>query len=93
MSGGVEGLSSDAVSLLVDEVTTRVEVPARQGASPLARLRVLLAALGGVVTVLAVALVRVTLRLRHYRLRTEAPLSPPAPARPVVMPGVARKVT
>lgn len=92
ISGGVEGLSSDAVSLLVDEVTTRVEAPVRRGASPLARLRVLLAVLGVVVTALAVALVLVTLRLRHYRARGEVPPAQPVPSRPVLTPGATRKV-
>ncbi|MBZ4419532.1 flagellar M-ring protein FliF [Myxococcus sp. RHSTA-1-4] len=92
IAGGVEGLSPDAVSLLVDEVSSRVEVPVGAGVSPLTRLRALLAALGVVVTGLAVALVLVTLRMRHYRERASAPPAPPVPARPVVNPGAARKV-
>lgn len=90
IAGGVEGLSPDSVSLLVDEVSTRVEVPAGGGMSLLTRLRALLAVLGGVVTGLAVALVLVTLRMRHYR--ASVPAAPPVPARPVVTPGPARKV-
>ncbi|AKQ64352.1 Type III secretion bridge between inner and outermembrane lipoprotein [Myxococcus hansupus] len=89
LAGGVEGLAPDAVSLLVDEVSTRVEVPAGSGVSPLTRLRALLAVLGLMVTGLAVVLVLVTLRMRHYRDRTVAPA---APARPVLSPGPARKV-
>ncbi|MFP2929047.1 flagellar M-ring protein FliF [Pyxidicoccus sp. 3LG] len=92
LAGGVEGLSPDSVSLLVDEVSTRVEVPAGAGVSPLTRLRVLLAVLGVMVTGLAVALVLVTLRMRHFRDKTLAASSPPAPARPVLTPGAARKV-
>jgi type III secretion protein J len=82
LAGGVEGLSPEAVSLVVDEVSTRVEVPVGRGLSPLARLRVLLAVLGVVVTGLAVALVLVTLRMRHYRAAVAS--APVVPARPVV---------
>lgn len=71
IAGGVEGLSADGVSLMVDEVSTRVEAPAAQGAVPL-RLRGLLGVLGVCVTGLSVALVLVTLRLRQERLRAEA---------------------
>ncbi|WP_426754127.1 flagellar M-ring protein FliF [Myxococcus sp. Y35] len=92
LAGGVEGLSPESVSLLVDEVSTRVEVPASGGPSPLTRLRVLLAVLGLMVTGLAVALVLVTLRMRHYRDRAPAPAAPAGPARPVLSPGPARKV-
>jgi type III secretion protein J len=92
IAGGVEGLSPDAVSLLVDEVSSRVEVSPGARVSPLTRLRALLAALGMGVTALAVALVLVTLRMRHYRERASVPPAPPVPARPVVTPGSARKV-
>jgi type III secretion protein J len=92
IAGGVEGLSPESVSLLVDEVSTRVEIPAGGGVSLLTRLRALLAVLGVVVTGLAVALVLVTLRMRHYRDRASAPATPPTPARPVLTPGAARKV-
>ncbi|QSQ23991.1 flagellar M-ring protein FliF [Pyxidicoccus parkwayensis] len=91
IAGGVEGLSPDAVSLLVDEVSTRVEIPEGGGVSLLTRLRALLAVLGVVVTGLAVALVLVTLRMRHYRDRASAAAPPPTPARPVLTPGAARK--
>ncbi|QDF07078.1 flagellar M-ring protein FliF [Myxococcus xanthus] len=92
LAGGVEGLSPEAVSLLVDEVSTRVEAPTVVGVSPLTRLRALLAVLGLMVTGLSVALVLVTLRMRHYRDRTPTPSAPPGPARPVLSPGPARKV-
>ncbi|MDY7228611.1 flagellar M-ring protein FliF [Hyalangium rubrum] len=91
IAGGVEGLSPEAVALLVDEATTRVEVSAPRE-SPLMRLRVLLAVMGVLVTGLAVALVFVALRLRHYQaLATTPPATPPVPARPVVA-NAARKV-
>lgn len=92
IAGGVEGLSLDAVSLMVDEVSTRVVAPTPAG-SPLTRLRVLLAVLALFVTGLSVGLILMTLRLRHYRAVAETkPAAPPAPTRPVVTPGPARKV-
>lgn len=91
IAGGVEGLSPEAVSLLVDEAVTRVEVTA-PGSSPLLRLRVLLAVMGVVLTGLAVALVFVAMRLRHYQAEAvAAPVVPPVPARPVVTANAARK--
>jgi type III secretion protein J len=85
IAGGVEGLSPETVSLLVDEATTRVEVSAPRG-SPLMLLRMMLAVMGVLLTALAVALVFAALRLRHYQaaLSTVPPAAPPAPARPVV---------
>ena len=92
LAGGVEGLSAEGVSLMVDEVSTRVVAPV-PGSSPLTRLRVLLAVLSLVITGLSLGLCWMTLRLRHLRARVEAkPAAPPAPSRPVVAPGAARKV-
>ncbi len=92
IAGGVEGLSPEAVSLLVDEAVTRVEVTA-PGSSPLLRLRVLLAVMGVVLTGLAVALVFVAMRLRHYQSEAAMPpAAPPVPARPVVAANASRKV-
>lgn len=91
IAGGVEGLSPEAVSLLVDEASTRVEVSV-PAVSPLMRLRVLLVVMGLLVTGLAAALVFVALRLRHYQtLATTPPVAPPVPARPVVTANAARK--
>ena len=58
------------------------------------RKRVKLKKLLGIRARLALlGLILVTLRLRHYRARVEAKsTAPPAPARPVVTPGAARKV-
>jgi type III secretion protein J len=93
IAGGVEGLAADSVSLLVDEVHLEARQVPVPGSSPLTRLRVLLAVLGLVVTGLAVALVLVTLRMRHYRTLSETPpAAPPVPARPVVTPSAARRV-
>jgi type III secretion protein J len=92
IAGGVEGLSPEAVSLLVDEATTRVEVTDTRS-SPLMRLRVLLAVMGVVLTGLAGALVFVALRLRSSQVQAAPqPVAPPVPARPVVAANVARKV-
>ncbi len=92
IAGGVEGLAPEAVSLLVDEATTRVEVSGPRP-PPVTRLRVLLAVLGVVVTGLAGALVFVALRLRHSQaLAARMPAASPVPTRPVVAPGAARKV-
>lgn len=93
LAGGVEGLSPESVSLLVDEVAVRVEVAPVSGLSSLSRLRWLLAVLGVLVTGLSGALVWVTLRMRHYRERSVVPPpAPPVPARPVLSPGATRKV-
>lgn len=92
IAGGVEGLSPEAVALMVDEAATRVEVAA-PGSSPLLRLRVLLAVMGVVVTGLAVALVFLAMRLRAYQAEAEVPpAAPPVPARPVVAANAARRV-
>jgi type III secretion protein J len=92
IAGGVEGLSAESVSLMVDEVSTRVVAPT-PATSPLTRLRVLLTVMALFVTGLSVGLILMTLRLRHYRAMAEArPTTPSAPARPVVTPGPARKV-
>lgn len=92
IAGGVEGLSPEAVALMVDEAATRVEVAA-PGSSPLMRLRVLLVVMGVVLTALAVTLVFLALRLRHYQSEAVAlPSAPPVPARPVVAANAARRV-
>jgi type III secretion protein J len=92
IAGGVEGLSPEAVALMVDEAATRVEVAA-PGSSPLLRLRVLLAVMGVVVTGLAVTLVFLAMRLRASQAEAEAlPAAPPVPARPVVAANAARRV-
>jgi type III secretion protein J len=92
IAGGVEGLSPEAVALMVDEAATRVEVAA-PGSSPLLRLRVLLVVMGVVVTGLAVTLVFLAMRLRASQAEAEAPpAAPPVPARPVVAANAARRV-
>ncbi|MFB1481292.1 flagellar M-ring protein FliF [Corallococcus sp. RDP092CA] len=96
IAGGVEGLSPEAVSLLVDEVTTHVEAPSPKGGPVPLRLRVVLALLGVLVTGLSGALIWTTLRWRHFQgLAQEPPAAPPVPptpARPVVTPGSTRKL-
>ncbi|MBF5044368.1 flagellar M-ring protein FliF [Aggregicoccus sp. 17bor-14] len=84
VAGGVEGLPVEGVSLMVDEVSTRVVPPAAREASPL-RLRLLLAALAVAVSGLSVALVLLALRLRSLRGHAAGPVAAaPVPARPVV---------
>ncbi|WP_225410835.1 flagellar M-ring protein FliF [Stigmatella hybrida] len=91
IAGGVEGLSPEAVSLLVDEASTRVELAPVSSPRPL-RFRVVLGGLGAMVTVLAAALVFLTLRLRASQSRTKAAAAvPPAPTRPVVAANAGRK--
>ncbi|SET26612.1 flagellar M-ring protein FliF [Stigmatella erecta] len=92
IAGGVEGLSPEAVSLLVDEASTRGELAPVSSPRPL-RFRVLLGGLGAMVTVLAAAVVFLTLRLRASQPRTKAAAAvPPGPARPVVTANAGRKV-
>ncbi len=92
VAGGVEGLPLEGVSLLVDEISTRVATPASQGPVHL-RLRFLLAGLAVVVSGLAVALALLALRLRHARAAVGRPPAPSSnPARPVVTASGARKV-
>ena len=75
VAGGVEGLPLEAVSLMVDEVSTRVAAPAPPAPVHL-RLRLLLAGLGAAVTGLAVALALLAMRLRHARAQVERSLAP-----------------
>ena len=91
VAGGVEGLAPDAVSLMVDEASTRVSAPA-PGPSPLTRLRVLLAVLSLAVTGLSVGLILLVLRLRGARAEAARAVVAATPARPVVAAGAARKV-
>jgi type III secretion protein J len=83
IAGSVEGLTPDAVTLVVNEVTTQVHSPLHTS-SPAVRLRVLVMVLGGTLSVLAALLVFLTLRLRHYRARAATPATPVTPAKPVV---------
>jgi type III secretion protein J len=92
VAGGVEGLSVEGVSLMVDEVPTRVAPPSSRVPVHL-RLRILLAGLAVAVSGLAVALVLLSVRLRHARAQVERPPSPvPSPARPMVTASGSRKV-
>lgn len=88
IAGGVEGLSPDSVAMILDEVETSV-APATVVAAPLRRMRLLLAAMGGVVSLLGVALALLALRARGQRQQKVA--APAPPARPTVA-TAARKV-
>jgi type III secretion protein J len=89
VAGSVEGLSPEQVVLVINEVSTQVGPPVHT-ASPLRRLRVLVMVLGGSLSVLAILMVVLTVRLRHYRT---APVKPAtaATARPIVGATTARK--
>ncbi len=92
VAGSVEGLSPDAVTLVVDEVSSQVS-PQRPGPSQVDRLRALALGLAGTVSLLAMLMVLLTLRLRHYRRALEKARSvAPPPAKPQVSPSATRKV-
>lgn len=86
VAGGVDGLSPESVALVIDEVGTAV-TPAPAAAAPLRRLRVLVAILGGGVSLLVVALAGVAMWAHQGARR---PKAVPAP-KPVVATS-ARKV-
>jgi type III secretion protein J len=93
VAGSVEGLSPEAVTLVVNEVSTLVSPPPVDP-SPLVRLRALAIALAGAVSLLALLMVLLTLRLRHYRRALEKVLSAPILSpKPVVSPAATRKPT
>lgn len=78
IAGSVEGLTPEAVTLVIDEVTSTVVVsPSRtEGASQMTRLRVLVATFGGAVVLLAAISIALAWRLRR----------PPVPARAAAAP-------
>lgn len=90
VAGSVEGLSPDNVALVVNEVVSTVPAPV-QGLSPTKRLRYLVIALGAGVTILAILLVFVGVRMRAAHSNPVQPQAPAAPARPVVNASNARK--
>lgn len=83
IAGSVEGLSADSVTLVINEVATQVRPPPKV-ASPAQRLRVLVVCLGGAVSVLAIVMVLLTLRIRHWRAQAAKPKAAIAPPKPVV---------
>lgn len=90
IAGSVEGLSPEAVTLVVNEVATSVASP-EPHLSHQGRLRILVLGLGVTTSVLALGVLGLTIRMRQYRAR--AAIKPAAPpTKPVVAPGVARKV-
>jgi type III secretion protein J len=90
IAGGVEGLSPEAVTLVIAEISTQVPPPPKMP-SPAQRLRVLVVALGVAVSVLAVVMVVLTLRLRQLRVREARPRAPPTPAKPLLAAPAAKK--
>ncbi len=91
VAGSVEGLSPENVTLVVNEVATSVVSPPPQ-TSREGRLRILAFGLGVATSVLALAVLLLTIRMRQYRARAQAPKPAAPPSKPVVAPGVARKV-
>ncbi|HEX4620577.1 MAG TPA: flagellar M-ring protein FliF [Myxococcaceae bacterium] len=89
VAGSVEGLSPDSVVLVINEVSTQVAPPVH-AVSPLRRLRALVMVLGAALSVLAILMVVLTARLRHFRTAAARP-APAAPPRPIVNPSPARK--
>ena len=88
VAGSVEGLRPEDVSLVVNEVVSTVARPA-PGTSPADRLRYLVMGLAILVSLLALGLVYLALRLRTARATAAAAATPAAPAqpsRPVVNP-------
>lgn len=85
VSGSVEGLSPDNVTLVVNEVVSSVPVP-EQGTTATQRLRWLVMGMGALVSLLAIVLVFAAMRMRALAARPviTAPATPAAPARPVI---------
>jgi type III secretion protein J len=80
VAGSVEGLSSDSVTLVVNEVSTQVSAPVRS-VPPVQRLRVLVMVLGTALSAVAVVMVILTLRVRRLKAQrvSSKPASQPKP--------------
>ncbi|MGQ0508695.1 MAG: type III secretion system inner membrane ring lipoprotein SctJ [Myxococcaceae bacterium] len=89
IAGSVEGLNSDSVTLVVNEVSTQVSAP-DPAPSPVPRLRALLLGLAGVLVILAVAVVVLMFRLRKQRQLAEAARR--TPPKIVITPNAAKRV-
>ncbi|MBX5481619.1 MAG: flagellar M-ring protein FliF [Myxococcaceae bacterium] len=85
VAGSVEGLAPEDVTLVVNEVVSTVAAP-EPGISPVQRMRWLVAGMGALVSILAVLLVFLAVRLRGLRTRpvVTAPAAPAAPPKPVI---------
>lgn len=92
VAGSVEGLNVEDVTLVVNEVVTQVPRP-EEGATPAQRLRWLVVGMGAAVSVLALLVVFLSLRIRTLRVAAQAPrpATTPAPAKPIVNAPSARK--
>lgn len=91
VSGSVEGLNPEDVSLVVNEVVSQVQKPV-PGMSVAQKLRWLVVGLGVLVSTLALLVVFLSLRMRALRAAAdEAKAAPAAPSRPVVNAASARK--
>lgn len=84
VAGSVEGLTPGDVTLVVNEVVSTVPAPPR-GTSPVQRMRWLVVGMSVLVSLLAVLLVFVAVRMRALRAKAvTAAATPPAPAKPVI---------
>ncbi len=97
VAGSVEGLRAEDVSIVVNEVVSSVARPA-PGASPVAKMRYLVIGLGVLVSVLALGLVFIALRLRMAQhaaaeraAAAAAEQAAQPPSRPVVNAAATRK--
>jgi type III secretion protein J len=89
VAGSVEGLAAQDVSLVVSEVVSTVARPGPSSHGLMARLRYLVIGLSSLVSLLAMGLVYLALRLRTVAAAALPPSAsdrpvPPAQARPVV---------
>jgi type III secretion protein J len=82
LAGAVEGLSPEAVTLVVSEVETSVKAPSGPPAA-VTRLRVLVIVLGITVSALAMVMTYLAVRLRHARATPTAEPVAQGPVKPV----------
>jgi type III secretion protein J len=92
VAGSVEGLTPEAVTIVVNEVSTSVVPEKRERLDTAGRLRLLVIALAAALSGLALGMVVLALRLRHLRRLGERVKAPAAPPRPVVSSSVSRRV-
>ena len=89
LAGAVEGLSPDAVTLVVSEVETSVKAPSGPPAA-VTRLRVLVIVLGVTVSALAMVMTFLALKLRHARSKTATEVPAVAVPKPLAGPSIPR---
>lgn len=92
IAGSVEGLSAENVALVVNEVVSSVPAPT-PGVHPAQRLRALLIGMGVLVSLLAILLVVLAVRMRSLKARAmdAAQVAPVASTRPIINAANTRK--